>query len=292
MAKLKLWLDRKNRPILGGLVACLVALGSPSCGSWTGNPPRSQIQTRTTAAVEKQGTVEIFIHGTGTSLQLANKQLAVIDKSGKAAGQIEISSVQLTIAAISVGRATSDLTTSPKLTGPFVLDLLTNTITPTPDKLTLPKGDYKDISFQLYNQAGGSVHLKGTYTAPNRKTSPIKISLDADDQISLMKKAPSPIIQVSAGTNQQIAITFQLDQWFNFKGKDTDLTSVTDAELTIDRAATGEGKKLWDAFLNNVKTSIDFDKYQAPTATKKVPKPNHKDNGDELRHNDNRLKRR
>jgi len=286
MAKIKLWSNGRHRPVLSGLCACLVGLGSPSCGSWSGNPPSSKVQTGTTAPVEKQGTVEIVIQGTNTSLRLINNKLSVVDKSGKAAGQIELSSVQLMIADITVRRDASDLTTRPKLAGPFVLDLLTNTITPTPDKLTLPEGDYKDISFQLYKQAGGSVQLKGVYTAANMKTSNIKITLDADDQISLMKEAQARIIQVASASNQQVAISFQLDQWFNFNGKDTDLTSATGADLTIDTTATGDGKKLRDAFLSNVKTATDFGKYEVPAPSTDVPKKDDKDDDDDRRNND------
>jgi hypothetical protein len=61
----------------------------------------------------------------------------------------------------------------------------------------------------------------------------------------------------------------------NFDGKDKDLTRLEGADFTIDRAATGAGKKLWDVFLSKVKTTIAFDKYQAPKAAPKVPKPNH-----------------
>lgn len=247
---------------------CLLVLGSPSCGSWSGNPPSSKVETGTTAPVEKQGTVEIVIQGTGTSLRVLNNTLTVTDKNGKAGGQVILSSAQLVLSDIAVRRDTTDLAALPRLAGPFAIDLLTNVITPQPDKLTLPEGAYKDISLQLYKQTGGSVQLTGTYIAPNQKSSYIKIVLDADDRISLMKEAQTKVIQVTSGTNEQIAVTFQLDQWFNFSGKEMDLSNATGQDITIDATAAGDNRKLRDAFLSNVKAAADFDKYKVPSDNK------------------------
>ncbi|WP_141734150.1 hypothetical protein [Oligoflexus tunisiensis] len=272
MRRLKLRNQAWYRPVLPGLVACLCVFGSPSCGSWSGNPPSSKIQTGTTTPVEKQGTVEIVIQGTGTTLRILDKTLAVTDKNGKSAGQIVLGSVQLVMSDIVVRRDRSDTGTGPRLAGPFVLDLLTNSISPKPEKLTLPEGEYKDISLQLYKQSGGSVQLVGTYVAANDKTSNLKITLDADDSISLMKDAQAKVIQVTAGSNQQIALTFQMDKWFNFSGKDADFAAAAGQDIVIDASAAGDNKKLRDAFLSNVKAAADFDKVNGI--------PDNKDKGD------------
>lgn len=266
--RLTCWNKQRYRSVLTGLVACLIGIGSPSCGSWSGNPPSSKIQTGITPAVEKQGTVEIVVQGTGTTLKLANNTLSVIDKGGKAGGQIILTSAQLVLSDIVVRRDPSDLTPRPRLSGPFVLDLLTNTITPKPEKLTLPEGEYKDITLQLYKQTGGSVQLTGTYITPNQKSSSLRITLDADDTLSLMKEAQAKVIQVTSGSSQQIALTFQLDQWFNFNGKDADLSHINGQDMTIDAAATGDNRKLRDAFLTNVKAASDFDKITTPSDNK------------------------
>jgi hypothetical protein len=256
------------RPILSGLVACCIGIGSPSCGSWGGNPPSSKVQTGTTAPVEKQGTVEIILQGSGTNLLLLDKSLAVVDKNGKAAGKITLDSVQLVLSDITVRRSRSDQTPTPRLAGPFVLDLLTNSISPQPEKLLLPEGEYKDISLNLYQKSGGSVQLKGTYVNANQKTSSLRITLDAEDQISLLKDGATQGIQVTADSSQQIAITFKLDQWFNFKDKDADLSHATGQDIVIDASATGESQKLRNAFLSNVKAAADFDKVTAATEDK------------------------
>ncbi len=256
----------RMRPVLSGMVAFCVGFGSPSCGSWSGNPPSAKVQSGTTTApVEKQGTVEIVLQGSGTTLRLLEKSLAVTDKNGKPAGQIQLNSVQLVLSDITVRRDRSDVTARPKLAGPFVLDLLANSISPQPDKLTLPEGDYKEINLKLYQKAGGSVQLTGTYTSPFQKSYALKVTLDAEDQISLLNEAR--MIQVSSTANQQIAITFKMDQWFNFSGKDADLSNASGQDITIDASSTGDNRKLRDAFLTNVKAAADFDKYTGPVTT-------------------------
>lgn len=258
------------RPALSGVVASCIVFGSPSCGSWSGNPPSSKVQTGTAVPPEKQGTVEIVLQGSGASLKLLEKSLAVTDKNGKPAGQITLSSVRMVLSDIVVRRDRTDLTARPSLAGPFVLDLRTNTIAPLPDKLTLPEGTYKDIALNLYQKSGGSVQLIGTYVNATQKTFSVKITLDAADQLSLMNDIS--MIQVTSGANQQIAVTFKLDQWFNFTGKDADLSNATGQDIIIEGNTTGETRKLRDAFLSNVKAAASFDKFTADSATGKEEK--------------------
>ncbi|HET9241684.1 MAG TPA: hypothetical protein VFO10_30735 [Oligoflexus sp.] len=258
------------RPALSGVVASCIVLGSPSCGSWSGNPPSSKVQTGTIAPPEKQGTVEIVLQGSGASLRLLDKSLAVTDKNGKPAGQVTLSSARIVLSDIVVRSDRSDATARPSLAGPFVLDLMNNSMSPQPDKLTLPEGTYKDIALNLYQKAGGSVQLIGTYVNATQKTSTLKITLDAADQLSLMND--SSLIQVSSGTNQQIAVTFKLDQWFNFTGKDADLSNATGQDIIIEGGMTGETRKLRDAFLGNVKAAASFDKFTAAPAAGKEEK--------------------
>jgi hypothetical protein len=258
------------RPALSGVVASCIVLGSPSCGSWSGNPPSSKVQTGTTAPPEKQGTVEIVLQGSGASLKLLDKSLAVTDKNGRPAGQITLSSARIVLSDIVVRRDRTDVTARPSLAGPFVLDLITNTLAPQPDKLTLPEGTYKDIALNLYQKSGGSVQLIGTYVNASQRTSTLRITLDAADQLSLMND--SSLIQVTSGTNQQIAVTFKLDQWFNFTGKDADLSNATGQDILIEGNMTGETRKLRDAFLSNVKAAAGFDKFTAESASGKDEK--------------------
>lgn len=262
----KSWL----RPALSGVVASCIVLGSPSCGSWSGNPPSSKVQTGTTVPPEKQGTVEIVLQGSGASLKLLDKSLAVTDKNGRPAGHVTLNSVRMVLSDIVVRRDRDDGTARPSLAGPFVLDLMTNSITPQPDKLTLPEGTYQDIALKLYQKAGGSVQLIGTYVSATQKTSSVKITLDAADQLSLMNGSSQ--IQVTSGTNQQIAVTFRVDQWFNFTGKDADLSNATGQDIVIEGSMTGETRKLRDAVLGNVKAAAGFDKYSADTAPGKDEK--------------------
>jgi hypothetical protein len=226
------------------------------------------VQTGTTAPVEKQGTVEIVLQGSGTGMQLHENKLAVVDKNGKPAGHIALTSVQLVVSDIIVRRDRSDQSAGPKLAGPFVVDLLTDSISPQPEKLLLPEGEYKDISLNLYQKSGGSVQLKGTYVNANQKSSSLRIILDAEDQISLMKDDGAKSIQVTADSTQQIAITFNMDQWFNFNGKEADLSHATGQDILIDASASGESRKLHNAFLSNVKAAADFDKAKTATESK------------------------
>lgn len=262
----KSWL----RPALSGVVASCIVLGSPSCGSWSGNPPSSKIQTGTTTPPEKQGTVEIVLQGSGASLKLLDKSLAVTDKNGRPAGHLTLTSVRIVLSDIVVRRDRDDVTARPSLAGPFVLDLMNNSITPQPDKLTLPEGTYKDIALNLYQKSGGSVQLIGTYVSGMQKMTNVKITLDAADQLSLMNGSSQ--IQVTSGTNQQIAVTFKVDQWFNFTGKDADLSNATGQDIVIEGSMTGETRKLRDAFLGNVKAAAGFDKYTPETTTGKDEK--------------------
>jgi hypothetical protein len=278
MLRLKTLVITWLRPALSGVVASCIVLGSPSCGSWSGNPPSSKVQTGRAVPPEKQGTVEIVLQGSGASLKLLNKSLAVTDKNGKPAGQITLSSVRIVLSDIVVRKDRTDLTARPSLAGPFVLDLMTNSLTPQPDKLTLPEGTYKDIALNLYQKAGGSVELIGTYVNATQKTSSVKITLDAADQLSLMND--SSMIQVASGTNQQIAVTFKLDQWFNFTGKDADLSNATGQDISIEGTTTGETRKLRDAFLSNVKAAAGFDKFTADgtgKGDKKKPDDSHQE---------------
>lgn len=243
---------------------CLLLLGSPSCGSWSGNPPSAKVETVATGTVDKRGTVEVVLQGAGTTLRLLDNSLAVTDKNGQEAGKISLKSAQLVLDGITIRKDKTD-TAQPSLNGPFLLDLMSNTVSPALPALTLPVGSYKDISMRLTQApgVGGSLLLTGTYIASNQTSSYVKIQLDVTDEISFMKTDDSKVIKVTDGANAQVIVRFQLGKWFNFKGKDLDLSAFVGKDLTIDNSTKASDQKLRTLFLSNVKTATDFESKDA-----------------------------
>ncbi len=252
---------------LGSLLGCLLLLISPSCGSWSGNPPSNQVITE--SADGSQGTIDLTIQGLGTSTQLADGFVTVIDKQGDVAGRLILSAARLALGSIRIRNDQRDESNRALLQGPFIVDLLTSSVTPSLSRLALPEGQYKDISLR-YRQLekasinandplkGNSLLITGTYIDKNSNASSVSIALNVDDEISLMKEAQTKSIDVQSGINQQIIIAFRMDQWFDFSGLEADFSSFSGKDINISSEFKGQYQKIQEALLSNIKGGADF----------------------------------
>jgi hypothetical protein len=104
-----------------------------------------------------------------------------------------------------------------------------------------------------------SILIKGTFH-PNQGT-PIALTLkmEAEEEFSLMKANSSlPGIQVQSEMELKAIIAFRMDLWFNFIGKDYDLSNLSGSEAVLDKNGSELNKKLLEIVKENIKSSADF----------------------------------
>jgi len=156
--------------------------------------------------------------------------------------------------------------------GPFIVDLLADTVTPTPGTATILVGVYTQIEVTLApNPAlnGSSIYLEGTYTGPTASgpvaDMPFTLSFELDDEFQLAGDGDNPVgIDVSEGVTNPIIIAFRLNKWFRFDDPQTNSDNVNFSDvvpnggiiqLTIN---SGDTDAICEVIESNIVSSGDF----------------------------------
>jgi hypothetical protein len=251
--------------------------------------------TGTVTTLDVQGTVP----GTGaTAGFIAPRALADATDIAVIAedGITELGIITLTEAWISLGEINfqaegvdSDLEI--ELEGPYIVDLLTNTVSPTLPDLDLTTGTYTEISMKIDHIDGTetetdgetllvdendpiygyTVYLKGTYTGSAGGASytdiPFVLSYDIEKSIELSGSSTSLGFTVDEGTFNPIIIAFRLNKWFNFNNSETnsdnfdftDLIGITaNPGIILDLNASGDNSSIREVIEKNITESADY----------------------------------
>lgn len=256
-------LQKPGRRSLLSLVL-VISLG-PGCGTWIGNPPKDTPQPAS-------GRIALAIAGTTTALRTA-ATIPVIGKAGEVAGTFELTEARISLRDIRLKLDAADQSERETFEGPYIADLVANTVTPSLSNITLPVGTYRHLSLRMHKLAKDdigdladddllvdqSLVMKGVYTPAQGQAIQLTIKLDASEEFTVQMPDPSNAgVDVKEGLSHQVIVAFRVNEWFDFQAQDHDLSDLSGSEVVIDDRADDVGSKLLDRIKNLVKDSARF----------------------------------
>lgn len=256
------------------VMAMFCTLGMDTgCGTWSGNPPDKDKDDPADPAVPTVGTVALSVHGSGAALALANKAVPVMGKDGSQAGTLVFTSAKLALDEIKLKTDSSDQEEREQFKGPFVVDLMTDEVSPSLSSIQIPAGEYRDIQLKIHKLqvedvssidpddplVDHSIYITGEYTPLGGQTVNVTIAVELSEEISLAKPNQKDTgIIVQAGAESSVIIAFRMDRWFDFTGLEYDFADAPAGDITISNDGEEVAKKLQDLVKENIKTSANY----------------------------------
>ncbi len=225
---------------------------------------------------------------TAWSVQSDSVVLPVKDAAGTQIGTLTINDARLALKEIKLKLAEEELegqedsleldqeNESIKYPGPYVVELIHNTVSPPLNTITIPAGVYKEIELKLDKIEGdeddedgtplvdpgdplfgNSIYIEGSYTgvtAGGEVTDvPFILSFDLDEEFELTGLDSTTSLADSAvgmtigdlGVNP-IIIAFRMVQWFNFGDPETNDKGLDFSGLVVTEATGGGPQILLD----------------------------------------------
>ena len=165
--------------------------------------------------------------------------------------------------------------------GPFIVDLLADTVTPELDFAVLPSGEYEEIEFKIDKIEGdeseedgvtpiidatsplfgNSIYLAGSYTGITLDGTvtgaTFSMTYDIDESFELKDAGETAVtFLVEEGTLNPIIIAFRLNRWFNFTGAEDDFNSLTTTAGAV--VLDNNQETIRDLVKDNIEDSADY----------------------------------
>jgi len=164
--------------------------------------------------------------------------------------------------------------------GPFLVDLIANTVTPTPPEAKVPAGDYKEIELSVHKiededladltmdkndtMYKRSIYVSGIYTPTGGSAVNFSMSYELSEEYKL---SGSNAFSIGSGLVNDLVIAFRLPRWFVFDNAETNSDGLSFADLPVGDISLTEdsdeiAKKIRSIIKENIKLSADFGKDQ------------------------------
>lgn len=258
---------------------------------------------------EGQGRVDLAIQSTAPAGSSAspsraissNMEIPVTDSLGTQIGTIKLTEALVALKEIELELAEAEADTLEEIEqnseiefeGPYIVNLLTDTITPSLDSVDLLPGNYDEIELDLDsiggeeedtdgNQLvdpshplfGNSIYLNGSYTGATAGGDvtdiPFTYEYDLDKEFELTGSSDtSEGFFIDEGAVNNIIIAFRLVRWFDFSNSETNSdnydfsslvvsTSGSEPFILLDKTAEGANKNLREVIEKNIEESADY----------------------------------
>lgn len=288
----------------------LMTMGLSACGKVT-----STSSSSADTAVAIQGTrpsssasarvLSQFRLGDTAATSTSNASLNVLDKSGNSIGTLTLTDARIALKEIKIQLAESEVAGNKekeddrnqiKLKGPYIVNLLTDEVSPSIDPVSLLGGVYKKIQMKIHKIKGeekdkngsavvassdplygNSIYLTGTYTGQvsggSVSNAKFVLSYDIDEEFELKGSGETATgFKVVAGAANSVVIAFRLVDWFGFNSSSTnekqvDFTKVVAATqgdgsslIQLDKDSQGNNSEIRNVIKENIKRSADYGK--------------------------------
>lgn len=232
-------------------------------------------------ALSIEGTVPTAPAASARSLApraVGSAELAVTAADGTAQGTITVTDARISLKEFKFKRPDTDLedaaeleeNESVKLDGPFVVDLLTDIVTPELPPIDVVAGTYTEVVMKINvieteteveddigapavdaadPMFGYSVYLEGAYTGRLADVDvvgvPFVLAIDIDEEVTVAAGDPALGFVVDHNMLQTIIIAFRVTQWFDFTDTEAnpdafDFNSLTDdTQIILDESVDG-----------------------------------------------------
>ncbi len=221
----------------------------------------------------------------------SNPSLSVIDRDGTQVGTLTLTDVRLALKEIKIKLADEDADSSSeqeeneniKFRGPYIIDLINNSVSPELPQIQLSSGIYKQIEVKLAKleesevsagdaMANKSIYLAGTYTGSTASGSvtdmPFVLSFELEEEFFLTPSGDSSQgFAISETDPNPIIVAFRLSRWLAFndtgvndKNVDFSEVAVTGNRIELTEESNGKNQKIWEVIRRGIKFSADYGK--------------------------------
>ncbi|WP_051207941.1 hypothetical protein [Saccharospirillum impatiens] len=272
--------------ILAGSAALLTAC-NPGDGSGFGR-----------ASLDIQATAPSYSTNTVRSLAVRNADesvvLPVIDTLGAKSGDLTLNKALIVIRSIELEQDDDqnddddqdDDDDDIKFVGPFVVNLLTNEVTPSLPELSLPQGRYDEVEIEygplrssdlgadgepLVDQfpdiGGYSLYLEGQYTPVNGVANEIDFQFTYDDDDDFELSGSDTSLGFDVNGEVDLIVAFRMARWFRFDDDETNENGVnfedahevgTNTISLDDDDSANAAEKVFDVIEENIEESADY----------------------------------
>ncbi len=254
------------------LCALVIALLS-RCGTTTGSYGIALIAQGT-----KPGSLAAILNAfeSFSSLSRASVSITATNKDGSSGGTLTLTDARLALKEIRFKRA-GESAGDIKYQGPYIIDLLSDTVSPAFETIQLPSGTYTEFEMKLAKVEEGisesddifgkSIYLEGTYSGVTGNSGtvtdvPFTLAFEIDEEFELT--AGSEGFDVSTNNLQTVIVAFRMARWLAFNSsvndKEEDLSDVLISSGRIDLSddSPTTNKNIWEGIRKLVKASADF----------------------------------
>lgn len=272
--------NRIKNPLCAHCLAVLLTsftiLLPPGCGTWIGNPEDEKKPETTTNAnvtlvtMQFQGTDPLLNLTTATSV-------TVKGNTAEGSGTLSLTEAYVVLDEIVLKKKEGQAKNSFK--GPFILDLISNSVSPDLQPIELESGAYNDVKIKIAKLETekfkgktpnpgiekNSIFLSGTFTSSGGQARPFKMVLPLDEEFSLSTSRSKETSTEVTGATSQVIMAFRLSKWFDFTNgklneKKLDFASITSSTIDINENSAETPKKLGETIKEMVKYSARFGK--------------------------------
>lgn len=217
----------------------------------------------------------------------------VKDSSGVAVGQLNIQSAKIALKEIEFELESQQASEEVEFDfkGPFVVNLLDNSISPELPQVELVEGVYNEVKLKIDKIEGdevdsngnpvlspadplfgNSVVVSGLYTGPtgnqgNVSDMSFELIFDFDDELELTGVGDTSVgFNLESGLNQ-IILAFRTAKWLDFSNVETNESGMEPAQIevvggviSLTVGSVGNNSSIRDVLYKNIKESLDYGK--------------------------------
>lgn len=237
-----------------------------------------------------QGTIPGSLQSAFGSKAVSNASVVVTDNSGTQIGTIVLTDARLALKEIEFEKSSSIDDDEVEFEGPYVVDLLNNTVTPSLEEITIDPGIYTEIELKLDKIEGdetdedgitplvdssdslyeNSIVLEGTYTGTTADgpvtNEAFSLTYNFDEEFELTGSSDTSLgFTIEDDEQNPIIIAFRIAKWFNFNDSETNsdnvdfsLLTLSAGEIVLDENSSGNNHKIREVIEKNIKESADY----------------------------------
>ena len=234
------------------------------------------------------GMTGLTFQGTTPSLSQASRgirnvvaseaEIPVYRQDGQVSGKLVLTKAQIVLKEVKFKKQETESRSSDdtiRFRGPYVVDLLTNVVTPAPQPIALEAGAYRKIEMKLAKPSSSqslsddamrekSVYLAGKYSGETASGVVTDIPFEAsyDFEESFVIRGQNALVIETAAPNP-IVIAFRLERWLKWDDAITNGSAIdfseailTDGELKLSSKSQGNNRKIWQTLRRGILHSI------------------------------------
>jgi len=256
------------RKLLNLFLGVTVLLGMASCNKTDSNATDTLPQGENTV-LSIQGVTSTTqvksasVTAPSISISITGKDSSLIGTATLTQAKIAVKEIQFNMPDSEIdNEAEMEQEKEIEFKGPYIVDLITDSITPQLKPVALLPGTYTGIKLKLdkiegdeTNENDGSalatekdsiyqhsIYLEGTYTGVIQQQKydniPFIVKYDMDKEINFNTSGTKGF-KVALDSVNTIIVAFNLDDWFNFANRETNPDQVDFSDLTVQTDANG-----------------------------------------------------